>query len=174
MTDRRADLSGSIDANRHLLEQALDALDRLSDPQYADRRGAWASVGAQYRHVLDHYLCFLEGLPAREIDYDRRARDPRLEASRDAAAQATRAIRDAMASIDASGDDQVSIQLRTSAEAADPEWTSSTVGRELQFLLSHTVHHFALMKLLVAGDRVDLGADFGVAPSTLSYARAQR
>ncbi|MEZ4586356.1 MAG: DinB family protein [Gemmatimonadales bacterium] len=167
-------MSTSVDANRQLLEQALAALDRLSDAQYADRRGAWAPVGAQYRHVLDHYHCFLEGLPTREIDYDQRARDPRLESSRDAAAAATRAVRDAIAVIDAEADYPVRVQLRTSADAADPEWTSSTVGRELQFLLSHTVHHFALMKLLVAGDQVDLGAEFGVAPSTLSYARAQR
>jgi hypothetical protein len=41
----------------------------------------------------------------------------------------------------------------------------------LQFLCSHTVHHFALIKLLLDGTGVDLAPEFGVAPSTLAYHR---
>jgi hypothetical protein len=42
----------------------------------------------------------------------------------------------------------------------------------LQFLLSHTVHHFALMALILRAQGADPGDDFGVAPSTLEHRRA--
>jgi hypothetical protein len=36
------------------------------------------------------------------------------------------------------------------------------------------VHHYALIKLLLEGSGVDLGVEFGVAPSTLAHQRAAR
>ena len=54
-----------------------------------------------------------------------------------------------------------------SAEAYD--WTASTVGRELAYLLSHTIHHYALIRLLAYDHGVRLDAEFGVAPSTLKH-----
>jgi len=163
-----------VDANRQLLAQGLAALDRLTDAQYANPRGAHASVGAQYRHVLDHYRRFLSGLPGRDIDYDLRDRDPAVETSRVVAASATRELRTALGHLDAPADTPIRVQLRIDPDATEPSWATSTIGRELQFLVSHTVHHFALIKLLLAGDEVALDPDFGVAPSTLAHARARR
>lgn len=51
-----------IDPNRQCLAQGTELLQALTDAQYAEPRGDWAPVGAQYRHVLDHYQCFLDGL----------------------------------------------------------------------------------------------------------------
>ncbi len=161
----------SLEANCALLEQGLDLLSRLADRQYAARRGRWAPVGAQYRHVLEHYHCFLAGLPAGEVDYDSRQRDPELEASRRCAADATRAVQAGLRVL--AGSDsarRLRVQSRTSVAADEPEWSESTLGRELQFLVSHTVHHFALIRLLLAPE-IDLDAEFGVAPSTLAHAR---
>jgi uncharacterized damage-inducible protein DinB len=53
-------------------------------------------------------------------------------------------------------------------------WTATTFGRELQYLLSHTVHHFALIGVMLRLLGVDPGSDFGVAPSTLRYERGDR
>jgi hypothetical protein len=41
--------------------------------------------------------------------------------------------------------------------------------RELQFLLSHTVHHYALMALILRLQGFNPAAEFGVAPSTLQH-----
>ena len=53
----------------------------------------------------------------------------------------------------------------------DPEkaWCGSTVARELRFLVSHTVHHYALIAMVLRGHGLDPGEEFGVAPSTLAY-----
>ncbi|MBM4187475.1 MAG: hypothetical protein FJ206_09205 [Gemmatimonadetes bacterium] len=64
------------------------------------------------------------------------------------------------------------IQLQ--CEAGTESWSRSTLGRELQFLVSHSVHHFALIKLLLANDGPVLPREFGVAPSTLSHQGALR
>ncbi|MDH4132276.1 MAG: DinB family protein [Gemmatimonadota bacterium] len=160
-----------IAANRSCLEQALDLLDRLDDDQYARRRGDWAPVGAQYRHVVEHYLCLLEGVPDRRIDYDARRRDVTLEVSRQHAIEVTRDLHGRLAVLDGLPEaEPLEVQTRTVTDRAEPEWAGSTLGREIQFLVSHTIHHFALIRLLLAPDGLQLPAEFGVAPSTLAHA----
>lgn len=164
----------SLDANCALLDQGLDLLSRLADGQYAARRGSWAPVGAQYRHVLEHYHCFLAGLPAGGVDYDSRRRDAELEESPRRAADATRMVQAGLRGL--AGSDPacpLRVQLRTSLGTDEPEWSDSTLGRELQFLVSHTVHHFALIKLLLDPEPIELDAEFGVAPSTLAHSRVK-
>jgi hypothetical protein len=43
------------------------------------------------------------------------------------------------------------------------------VGRELQYLLSHTIHHYAIIGSILRAQGVEPGPDFGVAPSTLRH-----
>jgi hypothetical protein len=50
-------------------------------------------------------------------------------------------------------------------------WSYSSIGRELQFLLSHTIHHYALIALALRLQGYEPSAEFGVAPSTLQYWR---
>ncbi len=56
---------------------------------------------------------------------------------------------------------------------ADPDWSRSTLKRELQFLVSHTVHHFALIRALLGGSGIDPGESFGLAPSTAAARRLE-
>ena len=46
-------------------------------------------------------------------------------------------------------------------------------GRELAFVLSHTVHHNALIRVMVKLLGADVPADFGYAPSTLAHRKAR-
>ncbi len=62
--------------------------------------------------------------------------------------------------------------MEVSAETPDAsEWGYSSVKRELQFLLSHTIHHYSLVAVALRAQGFEPGADFGVAPSTLRYWR---
>ena len=49
------------------------------------------------------------------------------------------------------------------------QWQTSTIGRELQFLVSHSVHHFAMIRGISQRGGEELDGDFGMAPSTLRY-----
>jgi hypothetical protein len=163
-----------IAANQRCLAQASTLLDLIDDVQYASPRGVWSPIGAQLRHVIEHYQCFLEGLPAGRIDYDSRRRDPVLEASRRRAAEAIAELAVGLGRVPAnSAGRAVAVQMQCHPDHHRTNWTDSSVGRELQFLVSHSVHHFALIKLLLAGDGLTLDPEFGTAPSTVSAARAK-
>ena len=157
--------------NIHFLDQALDLLDALDDHLYCacDAHGH-SCVGAHMRHVLDCYSCFLRGLDDGRIDYDARERNPELEADWRVGQSAVRRIRADLEGLD-EAERRREVRVRVDAAAwgdVDP-WTRSTVGRELQFLLSHTVHHFALIAMTLRSLGFEPGRGFGVAPSTLEH-----
>lgn len=51
--------------------------------------------------------------------------------------------------------------------SSNSDWSISSLKRELQFLLSHTIHHYSLIALALRLQGFEPGAAFGVAPSTL-------
>jgi hypothetical protein len=160
-----------LEGNRVLLQQGLALLETLSDRSYTEPVRGWAPVGAQYRHVLEHYQSFLSGVLLGSVDYDDRPRNAVLETSREAALAATRSCIAGIAALEGSDDCSLQVQMDSGAGPERPDWRISSAGRELQFLCSHTVHHFALIKLLLEGSEV-LDPNFGVAPSSIAYQRA--
>ena len=156
--------------NQLLLMQGLELLAALSSQAFAHGPAGHSPVGAQLRHVLDHYEAFFEGLPLGRVDYDARRRDGLLESSLDLAAAALAHWHEAMGGLDpATGDALLLVQSDSGAGSDAPDWRPSTVGRELQFLASHTTHHFALMALLLELQGLTPPAGFGVAPSTRAF-----
>lgn len=157
-------------ANLGLLEQATGLLLRVSDPAYGAGTAEAKPVGPHFRHVLEHYSCFLAGWAAGRIDYDARAREGALETERGTALGRIRELARGLEALDASRlEDPVEIRLECGVGDEGQQWSRSTVRRELQFLLSHTIHHYALIGLLLARLGIDPGESFGVAPSTLKH-----
>ena len=160
------------------LEQVLDLVGRLSDEDYtrSGQRAYGSGIGSHLRHCLDHYTNFFAGLPAGRIDYDARARDVRIEQQRTYAQQVLRGLLAQLQVLSAQEGDRA-IQVKMDCgDQADPQswWTGSTVRRELQFLISHTVHHYALIAMILRLQNLDPGPGFGVAPSTLRYQAGQQ
>jgi len=157
-------------ANLYCLDQAIDLLGRLPPSAFSSGETRHAkTVGPHLRHVLDHYSSFLAGLPEFRLDYDARERDPRLESELGYATARLREIVGALTLVDL---ELLEMPVEIRLEAGGPEeeqWSRSTVRRELQFLLSHTVHHFALIAVLLERHGVEVPDDFGVAPSTLKH-----
>jgi uncharacterized damage-inducible protein DinB len=148
-----------IQVNLEWLRQASDLLNRLSS-------SAFGEVSGHMRHILEFYECFLEGLPAGRIDYDARPRDQSVERSTAAADARIESLSDRLKSApELRGDALVWVTLEESC-------ATSSVGRELQVLSSHTVHHFALIALTLRAHGVAVDPKFGVAPSTLRYREA--
>jgi len=153
------------------LEQGVELLLRLDDARYSHSpEGLFrGGVAAQFRHCLDFYACFLAGLARGRVDYGERRRDPAVETSRERAVATARGLSERLLEIEA---DDASRGLVVRSEAGASDWNGSTVGRELQFLLSHTIHHYALIAAVLELQGHDVRRDlpeFGVAPSTLSH-----
>jgi len=162
------------DDNVAILQQGVELIGVLDDRLYrSEAPGAkHDGVGRQFRHVIDFYQCFVGGLDGRKIDYCARGRDPEVEKEREVAGRALQSLIDRLR-----GEDLVAKDLRLSVRLERPErpeapgeaWGDSSVSRELGFLLSHTVHHYALIKWILRAHGVKVPGGFGVAPSTLQH-----
>lgn len=163
-----------VEQNLHFLAQGADLLRRLDDDTYtrptSDRPRA-AGVGPHFRHCLDFYRCFLRDLDSGRVDYDTRERQPELETSVATALDAVESISAQLQALDEEQAMQI-IEVHhdeVPGEEAATSWQRSTVARELRFLASHTVHHYALIAHLVRELGVEPSEEFGVAPATLDY-----
>ena len=163
-----------IAANLHCLEQAIELLGQLPEEAFVRTEERHArTVGPHLRHVLDHYSAFFAGLAGFRVDYDAREREPGLESDR---ALAIARLREILGELVLVEEEllELPVQIRLECGGTESEqWSHSTVRRELQFLLSHTVHHFALIAMVLERFQIVVPDDFGVAPSTLKFWQAQ-
>lgn len=164
--------------NLTVLGQGRELVTVLDGPAFTANAPALAlsGVGPHLRHVIDFYQRFLDALEEPQtpgsilrIDYDARERDPRLEIDPDHATATLGRTMDRLRAV-AFADEERPLEVRSDGSP----WISSTIARELQSLVSHTVHHFALIAVSVRCQGGDPGPDFGVAPSTLRHWEAQR
>ena len=166
-----------ITVNIAWLCQAEALLTRIDDDVYTASPSGLAShkAGAHLRHILEFYECFLAGLARGRIDYDARKRDLSVETSRQTAQARIRVLIHRLQTESALRiDSLVSVRIEDSAGSRVPEpFLVSSVGRELQVLSSHTIHHFALMAMTLRALGVSIDPDFGMAPSTLRYRASQ-
>ncbi len=160
--------------NRLILQSGVDLIERLDDRLFCgDPAAAWDGVGKQFRHLIDFYESFLRGIESGSVDYVSRAREPELECSRERSCHRLRSLAERLAGLaERAGDSTIRVKAeRPVNDNGDEIWSRSSTARELQFLMSHTIHHFALIKALLATQRFEAPSEFGVAPSTLQHWR---
>jgi hypothetical protein len=126
----------------------------------------YAKIGGHFRHNLDFVCQFLNGLESGKIDYAKRTRNPQIEQNRAFAIEQTGVLISRLQNLP---DEMLSQKVEICSEIDATVRHASSVMRELEFLLSHTVHHHAIIaeKLGVFG--INISNDFGVAPSTLKF-----
>ena len=129
-----------------------------------------ASVGGHIRHIIEHYQAFLRGLEDGEIDYEKRVRDPMVENDPAFAGALFESIAQRLES---AAPALVNRGLHYCAETTEGIATATSVLRELEFLLSHTIHHYALVAVMARLQGLEPEREFGIAPSTLKYQRTQ-
>lgn len=129
-------------------------------------------VGPHLRHVIEHYEALLMRPGTHEVDYDGRPRDRALEHSPTLARERLAAIRATLRTgIAGDVDDPIVVHARIGLEGRWPLMTTSTVGRELVFLASHAVHHYALLREHCVRHGLSMPLHFGIAPATVAHAR---
>ena len=160
-----------IETNVCWLRQALRLPEQMDDAAYSTTPTGFAPhrAGAHFRHIVELYQCFLDGLESSHIDYTAPRRDGAIECSRDAASTTIRRIiRSLQTHSELQGERIVWVRME------DPEsgmrcFVESSVSRELQVLSSHTVHYSALIGMILRLQGFEMDPDFGMAPSTLRY-----
>lgn len=151
------------------VQQMVLLVRALSPEQYARALGPSSSIGAHIRHSIDHFKSLFRGLHEATVDYDRRDRDPLIEVDPEAFFGNIQSILRALESLEQRDIDGPIDVRQVPAPGAEPRTTASTLGRELTFLSSHTIHHLAIMRILAELQGVSLPADFGLAYSTRAH-----
>jgi uncharacterized damage-inducible protein DinB len=151
-----------------LLWQLGTVIGGLSDVQYRVERarGVSGSIGGHVRHCLDHVSALIEGVASGHVNYDARRRGTAVETSQEAAvAEIARLAGD----LDAISSHVLHrpVQLLSALDTSGVHIAAHTsVARELAFVVSHTIHHLAVIALLLREQGIDVPPRFGYAPST--------
>jgi uncharacterized damage-inducible protein DinB len=163
----------SIRDNVAALRQGIELLEGLSVERYTQKTPACfnSSAGGHLRHVIEHYLSFFQGVDTGELDYEARARDPLIESDPGYAGVQLEMIAGRLGQMEA--DRAIKVRSESVPAEQDTFWCDSSAARELEFLLSHTVHHYALIGVICQLAGQTLPKDFGMAPSTLRHLQSQ-
>jgi uncharacterized damage-inducible protein DinB len=162
-----------VQENLVLLQKAIDLIENLTDHVYRNNSRLLfnSGVGKHIRHVLDFYGAFLHSADGK-IDYDCRSHVPELESDRLAATAKIQEIMSALLQIESVEPKRWSKNDDNGGRDIKERYSLSSVGRELQFLASHTVHHFAIIAFILKSQDIEPPPRFGVAPSTLLHWQA--
>lgn len=156
--------------NCDFLQQGIDLLERHGPESYvyADLQCFGSSIGSHMRHVLDHYNSLVDGIASGIVDYDDRERRTAVETKLAEGLALARETIDRLGCLDANLERKVEVIVSANTRGREAA-SHSTVGRELQFLASHTVHHYALIAIASRMQGIHPEDTFGIAPSTLKY-----
>jgi uncharacterized damage-inducible protein DinB len=158
-----------------ILNQGERLLMGIDDESYVRKLPAAfnASIGGHYRHCLDHFLSLLGSAVEGDLNYDQRERNPLVENDRFAALNVTRAVRDQFLQLETSHLERTfQVTSQTSYALNNSPVSTSTVSREIMYVVAHAVHHYALIGMMGALMGLKLPPGFGVAPSTLKHQAA--
>lgn len=130
------------------------------------------SIGQHTRHIVEFYQCLLNGLAEGEVNYDGRERNLRIETDK---AYALQVLEHLVAQITQTWADKPMV-LQQTFGTSEVQSLSTSFFRELTYLIEHTIHHLAIIKIGLNETYPDicLSANFGVAHSTIQYRASQQ
>jgi len=164
-----------INNNIETLQSGAVIFNDLSDVQYNQVHTPYfsASIGKHFRHILDHYFCFISGLKQGHISYDQRQRDPAIETERLYTLGKVQQLIDELKALVNQPDSNIQVSLSSSPETPCTSPTESSLARELIFLQGHTTHHYAIISSQLKFMKFPVDDNFGVAASTQLYNKQQ-
>lgn len=155
-----------IQQNQSLIDQAIQLISALKSSLYGrcSEEVFSSSIGQHMRHCIEHYdELFMAHAEARVVRYHARPRNMEVETDPAVAVNRLRFIDNQLKRI---GGKDTSLKV---SDGGIAEPSDSSLSRELEFLTSHTVHHFALITVIANQFKIKVPENFGIAPTTLKY-----
>lgn len=156
----------AVDALIGEMERGIAIIRSIDEDDFALGLDGESSIGAHIRHNLDFVNAVVNGIVVRRIDYNARVRDSRVECEPE---YAIARMRDAVERLKDLEQHLLTSLVMVRSELDEDVWHASSVLREIEFLHSHTVHHYALVAKLMTARGHTTCKEFGVAPSTLRF-----
>jgi hypothetical protein len=152
-----------------VLEQLHDLVKHLSPEDYSRRLTVFngSSIGGHVRHVIEFYECLLHGIDRGTVNYDARLRDHQVEQNRDYALEIIKRSITKLKNVETYAYPLTLVARFASADYSIP----SNFAREEAYLIEHSIHHFALIRIGVQTvcPSVQIDPNFGVAYSTVEH-----
>lgn len=151
-------------------EQLRKLIGTMTDAQYTGKvAGQSSPVGAHARHAVDHLNCLMNGVRSGTIDYDARERSQDLECSRAVMLARLTELEMDLLSLAGQDPERMVFVHSTASEDGKAVTVRSSLQRELLFVASHTIHHLALMRMMLVQQGATIDDRVGVAYSTLAH-----
>ncbi len=127
-----------------------------------------SSIGSHCRHVIEFYTQFLNFYSTNEINYDDRQRDLSIETELKTAIVKLDNIQNILANTDFVFEKQLEL-------VNNHALTTTTIGREINYLAEHNVHHLAIIRLMAEALNFSFAdlPNFGIAHATQVARMAQ-
>lgn len=154
--------------NLHLLKVLVSMLTQ-EQYVYVSKCLEGGSIGQHVRHILEFYACLIEGVGIGKVNYDRRERDLRISTNRLFALERMKEIMNQLNEI--ALDRSILLEGQFDVDDSQCTETPTSVQRELIYCLEHSIHHQALIRVVLQ----ELGliqlvdTHFGVASSTIRF-----
>lgn len=154
----------ALQAHLRSMRDVIEAMDE--DAYRAKPSRMSGSIGGHVRHCLDHASALLAATADRDLSYDSRLRGTPVETD-----PLTAMIEIDRLCVELDDLDERSmgcaIRLRSATRRDEPAASvTSSLGREIVFVVQHTIHHCAMIAILLEQIGIAAPADFGYAPTT--------
>lgn len=130
-----------------------------------------SSIGMHMRHIIEFYECLLNSSVSDIVCYDTRKRNMLLEGNIKYTQDFILVIKDALSRLTSNARKVVIANYQSQQVSME-----SSIYRELAYTIEHTVHHLAIISIVVPQyfSYISLPTDLGYASSTLAYLNAQQ
>jgi uncharacterized damage-inducible protein DinB len=156
--------------NKNVMMQIHASINLLSNEEYAERLEILSnsSIGMHVRHIVEFYECLYTGIQTKIINYDHRQRNLKVETNKQFSMECIEAIIESFENYRIDQPLELHAILENNTELFK---MPTSIFRELYYLLEHTTHHMAIIKMAFLDHFTthQLSATYGVASSTLQY-----
>lgn len=156
---------------KHNLKEIKHLVVSVNTEQYTHTSSllSGATIGQHIRHILEFYLCLINGNKLGKVNYDQRERDLKIETD---LAFAIYTIDNICSNLILSNNEStILLEGNFSSNEGESITIKTTFKRELAYCLEHSIHHQALIKIGLIEQHIAhlISEDFGVAPATIRY-----
>jgi len=130
-----------------------------------------ASIGEQFRHIIEFYQCCLQQHKNTFVNYDLRVRNKELETNKTKGIEAVDFVFEVLNKLENKDDTNLIMRSVLENEEEDGNAIKTTFFRELIYCMDHSIHHQSLIKIALIDQGIAhlIQDNFGVAFSTQNY-----
>lgn len=157
-------------ASIEVIKQLRDLLSQLNPHEYTENLAVLnhSSIGQHVRHTIEFFQCLIKGSLIGVVDYDGRERNLLIETN---LPFALNILTDIEHSIINEPNLYRQLKIRANYGGSNFELIESNFMRELVYMIEHSIHHFALIRIGIQEHfkHIQIEPTFGVAYSTIKY-----